>query len=77
MQELENIKLARVELQDKYLKDVQNVWDDTIEATKKDSKARKMYKEYKHKDLFLEKIQATLESAIEDIEYYNQNMWGK
>lgn len=74
MNELTEITVLRTELQDNYLESVQEIWNSNLEPIRKDSKARKLYKEYKHKDLFLEKIEANLESVLADINYYKENM---
>lgn len=75
MEELELVKVERVSLQEEYLNQVQSIWlDDSIEAIKRDAKARKLYKEYKHKDLFLEKLEANLEDIIENFNHYREKM---
>lgn len=74
MNELTEITVLRAELQDNYLESVQEIWNSNLEPVRKDSRARKLYKEYKHKDLFLEKIEANLESVLADINYYKENM---
>ena len=69
MQELEYIKSERLRLQEKYLKEVREVWMqfDGIEA---DRKHKKLHSEYRNKDYFLEGIQSKIEAVLSDIEYY-------
>ena len=70
MSRLEEILNLRKEAQQKYLETAQEIWNSDLEASKKDSKARKEYNSYRDKDRILERLQAMEESILEDLEYY-------
>ena len=70
MSRLEEILSLRREAQQKYFEIAQEIWDSDLEASKKDSKARKEYNTYRDKDRILERLQAMEESILEDLEYY-------
>ena len=70
MNRLEEIIELRKQIQRQYLETAQGVWDSDLEASKKDSKARKEYNTYRDKDRILERLQAMEESILEDLEYY-------
>ena len=70
MSRLEEILNLRKEAQQKYFEIAQEIWNSDLEASKKDSKARKEYNSYRDKDRILERLQAMEESILEDLEYY-------
>ena len=70
MSRLEEILNLRKEAQQKYFEIAQEIWSSDLEASKKDSKARKEYNTYRDKDRILERLQAMEESILEDLEYY-------
>ena len=70
MSRLEEILNLRKEAQQKYFETAQEIWNSDLEASKKDSKARKEYNSYRDKDRILERLQAVEESILEDLEYY-------
>ena len=70
MNRLEEILNLRKEAQQKYFEIAQEIWNSDLEASKKDSKARKEYNSYRDKDRILERLQAMEESILEDLEYY-------
>ena len=70
MSRLEEILNLRKEAQQKYFEVAQEIWSSDLEASKKDSKARKEYNSYRDKDRILERLQAMEESILEDLEYY-------
>ena len=70
MSRLEEILNLRKEAQQKYLETAQEIWNSDLEASKKDSKARKEYNSYRDKDRMLERLQAMEESILEDLKYY-------
>ena len=70
MSRLEEILNLRKEAQQKYFEIAQEIWNSDLEASKKDSKARKEYNTYRDKDRILERLQAMEESILEDLEYY-------
>lgn len=70
MSRLEEILNLRKEAQQKYFEIAQEIWSSDLEASKKDSKARKEYNSYRDKDRILERLQAMEESILEDLEYY-------
>ena len=70
MSRLEEILNLRKEAQQKYFETAQEIWNSDLEASKKDSKARKEYNSYRDKDIILERLQAMEESILEDLEYY-------
>ena len=70
MSRLEEILNLRKEAQQKYFEIAQEIWSSDLEASKKDSKARKEYNSYRDKDRMLERLQAMEESILEDLEYY-------
>ena len=70
MNRLEEILNLRKEAQQKYFEIAQGIWSSDLEASKKDSKARKEYNSYRDKDRILERLQAMEESISEDLEYY-------
>ena len=70
MSRLEEILNLRKEAQQKYFEIAQGIWNSDLEASKKDSKARKEYNSYRDKDRILERLQAMEESILEDLEYY-------
>ena len=70
MNRLEEILNLRKEAQQKYFEIAQEIWSSDLEASKKDSKARKEYNSYRDKDRILERLQAMEESILEDLEYY-------
>lgn len=70
---LDLIKEERSKLQNEYLEEVEKIWrSERLEPIEKDKKAKKLYKEYQAKDIFLERLEARLESCLDDIEYYNK-----
>ena len=70
MSRLEEVLELRKQIQKQYLETVQEIWNSDLEASKKDSKARKEYNTYRDKDRILERLQAMEESILEDLEYY-------
>ena len=70
MSRLEEILNLRKEAQQKYFEIAQEIWNSDLEASKKDSKARKEYNSYRDKDRMLERLQAMEESILEDLKYY-------
>ena len=70
MNRLEEILNLRKEAQQKYFEIAQEIWNSDLEASKKDSRARKEYNTYRDKDRILERLQAMEESILEDLEYY-------
>ena len=70
MNRLDEIIELRKQIQLQYFEIAQEIWDSDLEASKKDSKARKEYNTYRDKDRVLERIQVMEESIIEDFEYY-------
>ena len=70
MGRLEEVLDLRKEAQQKYFEIAQEIWSSDLEASKKDSKARKEYNSYRDKDRILERLQAMEESILEDLEYY-------
>ena len=76
MNRLEEIIELRKNIQLQYFEVAQEIWNSDLEASKKDSKARKEYNTYRDKDRVLERIQAMEESIIEDLEYYYKKYKG-
>ena len=76
MNRLEEIIELRKQIQLQYFEVAQEIWNSDLEASKKDSKARKEYNTYRDKDRVLERIQAMEESIIEDLEYYYKKYKG-
>ena len=76
MNRLDEIIELRKQIQLQYFEVAQEIWDSDLEASKKDSKARKEYNTYRDKDRILERIQAMEESIIEDLEYYYKKYKG-
>ena len=76
MNRLEEIIELRKQVQLQYFEVAQEIWNSDLEASKKDSKARKEYNTYRDKDRILERIQAMEESIIEDLEYYYKKYKG-
>ena len=72
MEELEFIKKERINLQLDYFKKAKNVWTE-FEGEEADKKHKKVYKEYRNKDYFLEGLQAKIEDILKDIDYYKGN----
>ena len=70
MSRLEEVLELRKQIQKQYLEAAQEIWNSNLEASKKDSKARKEYNTYRDKDRILERLQAMEESILEDLEYY-------
>ena len=70
MNRLEEIIELRKYIQLQYFEVAQEIWNSDLEASKKDSKARKEYNTYRDKDRILERLQAMEESILEDLEYY-------
>ena len=64
MNRLEEILNLRKEAQQKYFEIAQEIWSSDLEASKKDSKARKEYNSYRDKDRILERLQAMEESIL-------------
>ena len=76
MNRLDEIIELRKQIQLQYFETAQEIWNSDLEASKKDSKARKEYNTYRDKDRVLERIQAMEESIIEDLEYYYKKYKG-
>ena len=76
MNRLDEIVELRKQIQLQYFEVAQEIWNSDLEASKKDSKARKEYNTYRDKDRVLERIQAMEESIIEDLEYYYKKYKG-
>ena len=76
MNRLDEIIELRKHIQLQYFEVAQEIWNSDLEASKKDSKARKEYNIYRDKDRVLERIQAMEESIIEDLEYYYKKYKG-
>ena len=76
MNRLDEIVELRKQIQLQYFEVAQEIWNSDLEASKKDSKARKEYSTYRDKDRVLERIQAMEESIIEDLEYYYKKYKG-
>ena len=76
MNRLEEIVELRKQIQLQYFEVAQEIWNSDLEASKKDSKARKEYNIYRDKDRILERIQAMEESILEDLEYYYKKYKG-
>ena len=75
MEELEYIKRERIKLQEDYFKSSKKIWTE-FEGIEADKKYKKAYNEYRNKDYFLEGLQAKLEDALKDIEYYKKQIKG-
>ena len=67
MNRLDEIVELRKQIQLQYFETAQEIWNSDLEASKKDSKARKKYNTYRDKDRVLERIQAMEESILEDL----------
>ena len=76
MNRLDEIIELRKHIQLQYFETAQEIWNSDLEASKKDSKARKEYNTYRDKDRVLERIQAMEESIVEDLEYYYKKYKG-
>ena len=76
MTRLEEVLELRKQIQKQYLEIAQEIWNSNLEASKKDSKARKEYELYRSKDRVLERIQAMEESILEDLGYYYKKYKG-
>ena len=76
MNRLDEIVELRKQIQLQYFEVAQEIWNSDLEASKKDSKARKEYNTYRDKDRVLERIQAMEESILEDLEYYYKKYKG-
>ena len=72
MNRLDEIIELRKQIQLQYFEVAQEIWNSDLEISKKDSKARKEYEQYRNNDRILERIQSMEESIIEDFEYYNK-----
>ena len=70
MARLEEIKELRQKIQIDYFKVAQDIWGSDLEVSKKDSKVRKEYEQYRNKDRTLERLQAMEESIIEDLTWF-------
>lgn len=70
MTRLEEIKELRQQIQIDYFKVAQEIWGSDLEVSKKDSKVRKEYEQYRSKDRTLERLQAMEESIIEDLAWF-------
>lgn len=70
MTRLEEIKELRQKIQMDYFKVAQEIWESDLEVSKKDSKARREYEQYRNKDRTLERLQAMEESIIEDLAWF-------
>ena len=70
MTRLEEIKELRQQIQIDYFKVAQEIWGSDLEVSKKDSKVRKEYEQYRNKDRTLERLQAMEESIIEDLTWF-------
>ena len=69
MEELEFIQNERLKLQEKYLKEVKNIWIE-FDGEEADKKHKKLYNEYRNKDYFLEGLQVRLEDILKELENY-------
>ena len=76
MNRIDEIIELRRNIQQEYFEIAQEIWNSDLEASKKDSKARKEYNTYRDKDRILERIQAMEESIAEDLEYYYKKYKG-
>ena len=70
MTRLEEIKELRQQIQIDYFKVAQDIWGSDLEVSKKDSKVRREYEQYRNKDRALERLQAMEESIIEDLAWF-------
>lgn len=70
MTRLEEIKELRQQIQIDYFNVAQEIWGSDLEVSKKDSKVRKEYEQYRNKDRTLERLQAMEESIIEDLAWF-------
>ena len=70
MTRLEEIKELRHKIQMDYFKVAQEIWESDLEVSKKDSKVRREYEQYRNKDRALERLQAMEESIIEDLAWF-------
>lgn len=70
MTRLEEIKELRQQIQIDYFNVAQEIWGSDLEVSKKDSKARREYEQYRNKDRTLERLQAMEESIIEDLAWF-------
>ena len=70
MTRLEEIKELRQKIQMDYFKVAQEIWESDLEVSKKDSKVRREYEQYRNKDRTLERLQAMEESIIEDLTWF-------
>ena len=76
MNRIDEIIELRRNIQQEYFEIAQEIWNSDLEASKKDSEARKEYNTYRNKDRVLERIQAMEESILEDLEYYYKKYKG-
>ena len=70
MTRLEEIKELRQQIQIDYFKVAQEIWGSDLEVSKKDSKVRREYEQYRNKDRTLERLQAMEESIIDDLAWF-------
>lgn len=70
MTRLEEIKELRQQIQIDYFNVAQEIWGSDLEVSKKDSKVRREYEQYRNKDRTLERLQAMEESIIEDLTWF-------
>lgn len=70
MTRLEEIKELRQQIQIDYFNVAQEIWGSDLEVSKKDSKVRREYEQYRNKDRTLERLQAMEESIIEDLAWF-------
>ena len=70
MTRLEEIKELRHKVQIEYFEVAQEIWGSDLEVSKKDSKVRREYEQYRNKDRTLERLQAMEESIIEDLAWF-------
>ena len=73
---IEDIQEERRTAQAEYLIACNNVWNGDLNVLAKETKVRKLYKSYQHKDLFLRRIEEMLGSCNEDYSHYVENMKG-
>ena len=70
--ELQKIKDRREAIRNNYLELAQGIWRSEMEIERKDSKVRVEYNKYRNEDRHLERLEQMLNTAIDDLTWYEE-----
>ena len=70
--QLKKVKDRRKLIQNNYLSLARDIWNSNLETEKKESNVRTEHRKYRSEDKHLERLEQMIQSAIEDLMWYEE-----